>query len=298
MRARRWSWALLLAFSVLAASCRRQVAPRPAPPVKGKTGPVVVAMPPPPRPPMPWDQGGPLAAGETFALGAHPCRQTIEEARQAGLLDVDLSDGWAPYLFSDGDDPAEPKPNAYRSTFVALASNRVTPDELFLESDQGRRAVLAAARPARPHSPKDRESEEDRRKKVLEAARRALVGERSRNFLEVFGIPPTLSVLHARIQEDRGRACYQTIDREALAAFSGSVPYLNRDRARKEYTEALTDAAWAAKVLGAAPAGATLPTSILPPGSALPAPSPAGSPGPSLADRRVAARLERYRRGQ
>jgi hypothetical protein len=319
---KRWGWLLLL---VAAAGCRKQPARKPGPAQAGK------APAAPVRPRMPWDRGGPLAEGQTFALGKHPGRQSIEAARKAGLLDVDLSDQWAPFIFSESDgdapkptprvvqgapatgvatfvgppqaSPAEVKPNLYRRTFIALASNRTTPNEIFLESPEGRRAVLAAANvpPARKGQPRPPEE-----KKALDAARRTLRGQRAHTFLEVYGIPPTLSVLRARLEEDRGRTCYQTIDQGALAAFSGAVPYLNRERARKDYNEAQNDATWVEKVLP--PEAGIVPTSTLPPGSAAGAPKPVPAqvgPEPAPAegsaiplDPRTIARLERYRRGQ
>jgi hypothetical protein len=248
---------------------------------------------------MPWDDGKPLAPGETFALRPAPGksqREPIASATASGLLDVDLSDEWAPFIFSESD-PAnpEPKPNAYRATFVALANNRATPDELFFESAEGRKAILTAAKvPPRkktqPPTPEER--------KALEAARRILRGERGRNFLEVYGIPPTLAVLRARLEEDRGRTCYGEVDLPALASFEGTVNYLSRDQARREFEQANADAMWAAKILAPPDAG-TVPTSTVPvqPGAA--AATPAADAGSSLfTDPKIVARLERYRRGQ
>jgi hypothetical protein len=304
---------------------------------------------------MPWDRGGPLAGGQTFVLGPHPGRQSIEAARKAGQLDLDLSDQWAPFIFSESDGerakadgsrtphpvplpggpgredlgaqnvagaqpgptvdagqplaatPEEVKPNFYRRTFIALANNRTTPNELFLESAEGRRAVLAAAKvpPVKKGQPRPPEE-----KRALDAARRTLRGERGHTFLEVYGIPPTLSVLRARLEEDRKRTCYQTVDQGALAAFSGAVPYLNRERARRDYNEAQNDATWVEKVLP--PEVGIVPTSTLPPGSAAGAPAaprPAADPhaaadshvlesSPVPLDAKTAARIERYRRGQ
>jgi hypothetical protein len=302
---------LVTAVALGGAACRKEK-PRPA----GKTAAKKTPPKPKPRPPMPWDSGGGvLAEGETFALngdGSGGKREKIEAARAAGMLDVDLGDGWAPFIFSESDPGGEVKPNPYRETFVTLANNRATPDELFLESPEGRRSVLLAAEiePARKGQPPS-----DEEKQALETARRTLRGERSRNYLEVYGIPPTLSVLRRRLAEDRGKPCFGEVDLAALAAFTGEVPYINRERARREYNEAVNDAAWAEKVrqggggdAGAAPpAAAMLPTSTLPRGSAagLPAaatqPPAAGFVGPptlSPEEQKIATRLERTRRGQ
>jgi hypothetical protein len=51
-------------------------------------------------------EGEPLAPPEVLVLasgGAH--RDTIDQARREGLLVVDLSDEWAPFIFSDADAP-------------------------------------------------------------------------------------------------------------------------------------------------------------------------------------------------
>lgn len=267
--------------------------------------PGVKEPPPKPRVAMPWDSGGPQAEGETFVLRVAPGkngREGIETARALGLLDVDLGDEWAPFLFSEADAAnPEVKPNLYRGTFIALANNRSTPDELFFDSPDGRRAILlAAGLPPRKktHPPTPEE------KRALDAARRVLRGERGRNFLEVYGIPPTLAVLRARLEEDRGRTCYGEVDLPALAAFQGMVSYQTRDQARREFEQANADATWAAKILApdggaGAPATAALPTSTVPPGSMAPPAPSAAAPAPSpLADPKVVARLERFRRGQ
>jgi hypothetical protein len=290
-RSARYSWGVkrtgwLLALGAVAlVACRKEQPRAPGAPAK-QVAPVK------PHVPMPWDKGGPLEEGQTFALvPGHEKRDSIEGARAAGLLDVDLGDEWAPFIFSETDPgAAEPKPNFYRPTFIALANNRTSPDELFFESAEGRRAVLAAAKvpPRRKNDPVTPEE-----KRALDAARRMLRGERGRNFLEVYGIPPTLGVLRARLKDHEARDCYEQVDLPALASFEGNVSYLTREQARREFEQAQSDEAWATKLL-APPDGGILPTSTapLPPGTATPAP-----PSP-LTDPKVNARLERYRRGQ
>ncbi len=229
-----------LLLLVLVASCHedeetKKSAPRTSEPLK------------PPRPKLPWDSGDPLADGEVYDGKG-------KTTSPAGLV-VDLSDEWAPFIFSE----EEGKPNRYRQTFIALANNRVTPDELFLDSTEGRRAVLTAA--GLPLSKKPTPEE----KKAMAAARRTL--GHAPNFLEPYGIPPTLSVLRARWNEDKGKVCWG--DNTALAGFAGSVAYLSRDQARREHAEALADAQWA-ETLGDA----------------------------GVADAKTTARMERLRRGQ
>src|SRR5262245_52019762 len=139
-------------IAMLALACHKRVPTRSGEP---RTG---AAPAKPARPPIPARAPqAPLGAGETYRYDKGVATKTsVADARAAGLLDVDLGDGWAPLIFQDGDPP---KPNAYRETFVALAGERIDED----------------GRAPRP-------------------------GEH--NYLEVFGIPPTLSVLAARIEED------------------------------------------------------------------------------------------------
>lgn len=84
------------------------------------------------------------------------------------------------------------------------------------------------------------------------------------NFLEPFGIPPTLSVLSARVEADRlpeRRACEAAVDWGGLRAFQGLVGYQDREHARRDHDEALRDGTWLTKEiarreeLAGAPAG-------------------------------------------
>lgn len=174
----------------------------------------------PRRPPIPTRTAlPPLGAGETYAYDRGTARKlTVEAARAAGLLDVDLSDGWAPFILQDGgEDP--PKPNAYRETFAGLANERLDAD-------------------GQPPNP----------------------GDKVRNYLEVFGIPPSLSVLAGRADEDTApqrEACFDAVDRDGLEAWSGEVPYLDRDHARRDYEQAVHDGAWMLKEAAARSPGLT-----------------------------------------
>jgi hypothetical protein len=169
------------------------------------------------RPPIPSRKPVPaLAPGETFAYERGvPKKITVAAARASGLLDVDLSDGWAPYILQDGDPP---KLNAYRETFVGLANDRLDADG--------------------------------------ESARAG-----GKNYLEAFGIPPTLSVLAARAEEEMAPAredCYDAVDREGLERFTGEVGFLDRDRSKRDYNEALQDAAFIEKEVAARSADASM----------------------------------------
>ena len=216
-RARRpFDAMIVLTVLVAGGACRRPPAPTPPPAPAGAGGAggastgIAVAEPViPSRVAL-----APLAEGEVYVYaeggGDAPAKKmTMAEASAGGLLIVDLSDGWAPFIFQDGGetkaDPA--KPNSYRKTFVDLANDRVD------EDGQPMRAGDS-------------------------------------NFLEPFGIPPTLSVLAARIEADRAadrRKCEAEVDRDGLRAFHGLVGYQDREHARRDREEAVRDAAWLAK---------------------------------------------------
>jgi hypothetical protein len=233
-----------------------------------------------------------LAEGETIALRpGGGGRLPIDRARAGGLLDVDLSDEWAPFIFSESDGPgSEEKPNGYRRAFIALANDLAGPDEIFLGRPEGVYAVLRAA--GLSWDKEVAESPQGRR--VLDEARRALRQRREPNYLEAYGIPPTFSVLLARIEQDKGRTCYQSLDLAGLAAFDGTVTFQSREQARHEYNEAMGDAAWVEKQIAKAQEAAR---------------QDAGQGAPAREredwltlvaadDAKAAARILRYRRGQ
>ena len=102
-----------------------------------------------------------------------------EQAVQRGLTVVDLSDGWAPYIFQDGKaaDGAL-LPNRYRAVFVGLANDRSDGDGQALPPGE-------------------------------------------RNYLELYGIPPSLSVLRTRFLADAVRTCEASVDNARLLAVDG-----------------------------------------------------------------------------
>jgi hypothetical protein len=213
----------------------------------------------------------PLAPGETWRLEKGVAtKMTVAAAREAGLLDVDLSDAWAPFIFQDssGGDPATdpPKPNAYRETFLALASDKVNEDGL----------------PTKP-------------------------GEH--NYLEAFGIPPTPAVLAARIEEDVAparEACLDRVDRVGLEQWTGNAIYLDRDRSKREYVEALRDADWVQKELTARSMPPGADGGVLGEAGAAAPPPPPGWKPPTRdevlaalrAEPKTRGRVDRFLRGQ
>jgi len=236
----------------------------------------------------PWDAiPSPLRAGEVVVVSREGVRRdTADGVRREGLLAVDLSDAWAPFIFSDSEGTSgATKPNAYRQTFVALANDRVTPDQLYLESDAGRAALLSTV-PVALRSAKPNELSPDEQQ-ALRRARRGPLARAAPNYLEVYGIPPTLSVLARRVATDSSAGCYSSLDLGGLRALDFEIDYQTREQARQEYTHAMEDSAWVAErlaALGLNAAGSD-------PNAAA---AKLGAADPNI----DLARLERYRRGQ
>ena len=277
-------------FATLAAlACARPPTTRPAQdaaPSDSRPMPASSPIPPARQKPMPWDEGGELAEGETIALrSGHGNRMPIAWARDKGLLDVDLSRLWAPFIFSESDRPdGEVKPNRYRQAFTDLASDYVTPDEVFMDSPEANYAVLMAA--GLPGTDDAAASPQGRR--VLNEARRAMHLRHEPNFLEAYGIPPGLLVLLRRIDEDRERTCYASLDLAGLAAFDGTVTFQSREQAHREYHEATGDAAWVDKQIAKAKEGVGAPARD----------RDEWLKRIAAEDPKAAARIERARRGQ
>jgi hypothetical protein len=112
-------------------------------------------------------------------------------ALERGLVLVDLSDDFAPYIFRDGKaaDGAV-LPNRYRAVFVGLANDRTDGD----------------GDPLPPGK---------------------------RNYLELYGVPPSLSVLRRRFIEDAARTCQGAVDTAKLLAVD-SIETWGRTTEKKE----------------------------------------------------------------
>ncbi|HEX2657451.1 MAG TPA: L,D-transpeptidase [Polyangia bacterium] len=164
----------------------------------------------PPRPARP--ALAPLADNEVYvyADGDPSARKmSIDEARTAGLQVVDLSDGWAPFIFQDGGankaDPA--KPNAYRQTFIDLANDRINDDGVKISGDQHNFLEPFGIPPA-------------------------LSMVRAR--MEADTAP-------ARA------ACEAKVDWDGLRAFTATVGYLDREQTKREQNDARRDPEWLEK---------------------------------------------------
>ncbi|HJZ89116.1 MAG TPA: peptidoglycan-binding domain-containing protein [Polyangia bacterium] len=143
-----------------------------------------------PRPPVAGvDPGAVLAARPELPpekraivmVGGQERIVDAEEAVRAGFTLVSLREDWTPYIFLElpGAD-GRPLPNRYRTIYLGLATDTADSD-------------------GQPLSPPDSGKAGHRSK----PAKQRLPGSPApHNFLEVYGIPPTLSVLRARFLED------------------------------------------------------------------------------------------------
>ncbi len=271
---RAWSvW--VSACCILAVACGTE-APKDTPEVGQKTAPTAASdtaastaadehdeEPPPPPP-----SGRPVTA---FRDGkAEP--MTAPQAEAAGLTVTDLSNYWVPFIFSerDGED-GERKPNDFRPIFRKLANDwryesrtmaaaheivdrqraRSLRNKIFALRQEGltdeqireRLGLPAKAAIDTADVPDDTETtdadeveapktEGDEDEDAFEGG----LGEAD-NFLEVFGIPPSLSVLRKRAIEEIDRPCYQEVDLDAIRRFDGFVAYKNNSVAQKEARE-------------------------------------------------------------
>lgn len=152
-----------------------QPAPTAAPPPAAPAAPAVVLE----APVVFWKDG--QAQGEVDAA----------KADEEGHLLLNLGEDWTPYLFTETSSPdEEPKPNAYRATYLALA---------------------------RGEFPKDR------------YGHRAKKGQ----YLELYGISPTLTLLRERFRKVRALQCAQELDLTPLQKFDGFLAYKNGRRAAR-----------------------------------------------------------------
>src|SRR4029078_8225432 len=75
--------------------------------------------------------------------------------------------------------------------------------------------------------------------RALDRAWTGLRRARVQSLLEVYGIPPTLSVLARRIQQDTGKTCYDTVDVDTLRAAEFEISFQSQEQARIEYAQGL-----------------------------------------------------------
>ncbi|MDD5306275.1 MAG: L,D-transpeptidase [Deltaproteobacteria bacterium] len=175
---------------------------------------------------------------------------TENEARAQGLTVIDLSNFWVPYIFSEQDAPDAPRlKNDFRPIFRKLANAWHYESRTMAAAREIVEKGVERARNARIFELKQQGlSDEDIKKAMGElkadggpvdtAQAEAKPVETdggvpaggpgdAERFLEVYGIPPSLSVLKRRAQEELTRPCLADVDMDAIRRFDGFVTYTN-----------------------------------------------------------------------
>jgi hypothetical protein len=192
--------------------------------------------------------------------------QTEPQARSAGLAVVDLSNYWVPFIFSEQDEGGERLPNEFRKIYRKLANDWPYESRTMAEArrvvelraERGRQARMAELRAQGMTDEQIREAlgiedpavaadagaaAADAGAGPETADAGALPGDgpgEEDHYLEVWGIPPSLSVLRKRALNEIGRPCFADIDFEKIRRFDGFVAYKSNEVAEAEARKSLT----------------------------------------------------------
>ena len=138
------------------------------------------------------------------------------EAQKQGFTLVSLRDDWTPYIFQEIPGPdGKPLPNRYRTIFLGMAND---------QSDGDGQPLV---------QPPDKSG------KKKQKAPEGPPGPPPHNYMEVYGVPPTLSVIRQRFLEDapdeHGKDRCSDVDREKLAqvAALGGIPTVEPKEEKK-----------------------------------------------------------------
>ncbi|HUT77401.1 MAG TPA: hypothetical protein VM285_06930, partial [Polyangia bacterium] len=191
--------------------------------------------------------------------------QTESQARAAGLAVVDLSNYWVPFIFSEQDGGGPRLPNEFRQIYRKLANDWPYESRTMAEA---RRVVEARAERARQAAIAELRAQGMTEEQIREALgiedpaavadagvadagvadagvadAGALPGEGpggEDHYLEVYGIPPSLSVLRKRALSEIDRPCFADIDFERIRRFDGFVGYKSNETAEAEAKKGVT----------------------------------------------------------
>ncbi|MDJ0762938.1 MAG: L,D-transpeptidase [Myxococcota bacterium] len=207
------------------------------------------------EPPPPPPEGRPVVVYENGV----ETQMTEPQATAKGVYTViDLSNFWVPFIFSeqDGED-GERLRNDFRPIFRKLANDWPYESRTMAAARATVDKRIAWALDAKIRELRDAGvSEEDIRERLgiepppevatdgdggpatptgedPEEAFEGGLGDVD-NFLEVYGIPPSLSVLRKRALQEVNRPCFNDIDLEKIKRFDGFVSYKNNDVANSE----------------------------------------------------------------
>lgn len=194
----------------------------------------------------------PLGGRPVTAYRDGVARETTEpQAIQDGLTVIDLSNYWVPFLFSEQDSPSAPRlKNEFRPIFRKLANNWFYESRMAAAARESVERRIARARAAKIAELKAQGLTDAQIAKELGIAADAGapeeveapdagdlpesgVGEED-HFLEVYGIPPSLSVLRNRAIEEVDRPCFKEIDTERIRRFQGGIAYRSNETAKEE----------------------------------------------------------------
>ena len=124
-------------------------------------------------------------------------RRAEKEALAGGYTIIDLSDSWAPFLFSERDTQTDRKvPNAIRTMVTTLSAGKTMLSPTLAEAKRQlhSRVTANAAIPGNTH-------------------------------LAVYGISPNFTVLQRRLDNEVKRSCFSTVQFDRIRRFTGTIAY-------------------------------------------------------------------------
>ncbi len=139
---------------------------------------------------------------------------TAQQVRARGLTIVDLSNHWAPYLFSERHPKARAAgPNRAGSLYRQLANGVLVDSPTRIEANRrwGKRRGQGRNR-------------------------RAKSADRGASYLEVYGILPALTRLRRRAVEELPRPCFEQVRFDRIRRFNDTIPYRG-NRAADRYAQ-------------------------------------------------------------
>ncbi len=196
------------------------------------------------EPPPPPPGGRPVTAYRDGVA----TEMTEGQAPAEGLTVIDLSNYWVPFIFSERDGPDEERlPNEFRPIYRKLANDWHYESRTMAEARKVVELRIERARNARIFELREEGMSEEKIRDLLgleqedagvgedvpDAGPKSGAGD-SEHFLEVYGIPPSLSVLRRRAVEEIDRPCYDEVDFEAIKRFDGFVSYRSNEAAKAE----------------------------------------------------------------